>query len=50
MNIFQCVGAPIVVTMPHFLRADPSLLSQIKSGMYPNETEHAVYIDFETVC
>lgn len=47
--MFQCVGAPIVVSMPHFLNADPSMLYKIQSGLNPNASEHAVYIDFETV-
>ncbi|KAG4080358.1 hypothetical protein HA402_010850 [Bradysia odoriphaga] len=49
LNMFQCVGAPIVVSMPHFLNADPSLLYKIQSGLAPNASEHAVYIDFETI-
>lgn len=48
-NLFQCVGAPIVATMPHFYNADSSMLTKIASGLYPNASEHAVYIDFETV-
>lgn len=49
MNLYQCVGAPIVISMPHFYNADPSLLTKIASGMNPNETEHKVYLDFEIV-
>lgn len=47
--MFQCIGAPIVISLPHFLNADPSLLEKIQSGLAPNATEHAVYIDFERV-
>lgn len=49
MNLFQCVGAPIVASMPHFYNADPSIFTKIESGITPNQTEHAVFIDFETV-
>lgn len=48
--MFQCVGAPIVVSMPHFYNGDPSMLYEIHSGLSPNASEHAVFIDFETVC
>lgn len=49
MNLFQCVDVPIVLSLPHFYKADPSLLTQIESGLIPNESEHAFYIDYEAV-
>lgn len=49
MNMFQCVGSPIVISLPHFYDADPSLLQQIESGLHPNKKEHSVFIHFESV-
>lgn len=49
INLFDCIEAPIVVSLPHFYMADPSMLTQIQSGLVPNETEHAFYIDYEMV-
>lgn len=49
MDLFQCVGSPLVASMPHFYDAEPSLLRGIASGLNPNKEEHAIYLDFEIV-
>ncbi|KAJ0183685.1 hypothetical protein K1T71_000108 [Dendrolimus kikuchii] len=47
MEIQSCVGAPLVLTNPHFLYADPIYRSNI-FGMMPVEDDHRIYIDIET--
>lgn len=49
MNLFRCVGAPFVLSLPHFYKGDPALLTQIESGLNPNENDHAFYIEYEEV-
>jgi len=49
LNLTECVGAPLVMSNPHFLWADPMYLKLV-DGMSPNETEHltSIYIHQET--
>lgn len=49
MDLFPCVGSPLIASMPHFLHADPSLLENIASGLNPEKEKHIIYIDMETV-
>lgn len=49
LDIFQCVGTPIVISMPHFYDADPAILRQIESGVNPNKEDHHVYIHYESI-
>lgn len=49
MDLFPCVGTPLIATMPHFYNADPSLMEKIESGLYPEKSKHEIYIDMETV-
>lgn len=49
MDILPCAQAPITVSLPHFLHADPTLLSNIASGLNPNEEEHEFTMAVELV-
>lgn len=49
MDLFPCVGTPLIASMPHFLHGDPSLLENIASGLNPEKDKHIIYIDMETV-
>uniref|UniRef100_T1GSC9 Sensory neuron membrane protein 1 n=1 Tax=Megaselia scalaris TaxID=36166 RepID=T1GSC9_MEGSC len=45
-SIFKCVGAPMIISLPHFYAADPKLAEDI-GGLHPNEEDHAISMDFE---
>lgn len=49
IDLFPCLEVPIVGSKPHFLDADPALLSKV-NGLNPNWDDHAVYVHFEMVC
>lgn len=49
MDLFPCVGVPLVASMPHFLNGDPSLFEKIESGINPIKEEHEIYVDLELV-
>lgn len=49
MDLFPCVGAPITLSLPHFYKADPSLLEAIGTGLKPTPKEHEIYVNFELV-
>lgn len=49
MDLFPCIGTPIVASMPHFLNGDPVLAEAIASGMQPDRAKHMIYLDMETV-
>lgn len=46
--MYFVTGAPLVLTYPHFLYADPIYRDNIL-GMAPIEEEHRIYIDIEPV-
>lgn len=48
MDLTRCVGAPIMVSLPHFYLADESYLNSVR-GLHPNEKEHGIQILFEPV-
>ena len=41
-EVVQGVSAPIFASQPHFLAADPTLISDFE-GVRPNETAHEFY-------
>lgn len=49
MDLFPCVQVPVSVSLPHFLRGDPSLLSNVASGLTPSEENHEFFIGLEWV-
>lgn len=49
MNIFPCVQAPVVLSHPHFLYGDPSLLANVGSGLNPIESLHEFVFNIEVV-
>lgn len=42
------IGAPIVVSFPHFYQADEKYIEAI-DGMNPNKEEHEMYLDLNPV-
>nr|ALG36152.1 sensory neuron membrane protein 1 [Sclerodermus sp. MQW-2015] len=45
-DLRQCVGAPIIGTLPHFYLTDEKYLKLVK-GLEPDESKHAITMDFE---
>lgn len=48
-DLFNCVGVPILISLPHFYLTDPKLLNDIGSGLKPDPKLHMIYVKFETV-
>lgn len=48
-DLYHCVKVPIFGSLPHFYEADPKLLEKIGGGLNPNEQEHGIVLEFETV-
>lgn len=49
INVTMCrFGAPVFISLPHFYKADPSLLDHIE-GLNPNDTQHSFSITLEPV-
>lgn len=49
IDLLPCVQAPVTVSLPHFLHADPSLLAMIGSGLQPDEKKHEFFLNMELV-
>lgn len=52
-KFFKCfqlfiLGAPVVLSFPHFYFADPSYLNAVE-GLHPNSSIHSFHIDVEPV-
>ena len=43
---FECSGAPVIISLPHFLNADPEVQSSIE-GLNPKPELHTTYINIE---
>ncbi|XP_005096207.1 lysosome membrane protein 2 [Aplysia californica] len=47
LNVSVCrTGAPVVMSMPHFLGCDPQTINAVE-GLSPNEEEHSSFLDIE---
>ncbi|XP_061459093.1 scavenger receptor class B member 1 isoform X3 [Rhineura floridana] len=45
LNVSSCrFNAPLFISHPHFLNADPELLKTV-DGLHPNEEEHGLFVD-----
>lgn len=49
IDLMPCVGAPVIISLPHFLYGDPNLLASIGSGLDPREKNHEFFINMEMV-
>lgn len=49
MDLFPCNQAPVIVSHPHFLYGDPSLLANVGSGLNPIEKLHEFVFNIEVV-
>lgn len=49
MDLFKCLDASLIASMPHFYLGDESLLANIKSGLNPIKELHEIFVDFEIV-
>lgn len=47
-DLTNCVGAPIVTSLPHFWDGDESYQKGVR-GLHPNEHEHGIELIFESV-
>ncbi|XP_050507509.1 sensory neuron membrane protein 1-like isoform X1 [Diabrotica virgifera virgifera] len=45
-ELSKCVGAPIIASLPHFLDADESLLTQVK-GLSPVHEDHIMNVNID---
>ncbi|XP_075232893.1 sensory neuron membrane protein 1-like isoform X2 [Lycorma delicatula] len=45
-DLTKCTGAPILLTLPHFLEVDPYYLGLV-DGLQPVQEKHQIYMDFE---
>lgn len=49
IDLFPCLKIPIVGTLPHFYRADKSLMEDIASGLQPDPKKHETFLNMELV-
>lgn len=45
-HYYFIVGAPIVMSFPHYYKADPVMLETI-DGLHPKRENHEFYIDIQ---
>ncbi|XP_076849050.1 platelet glycoprotein 4 [Brachyhypopomus gauderio] len=48
LDIQPCKGAPVFMSLPHFLHGSPDLLDTVR-GLNPNSEEHSTYLDVEPI-
>lgn len=48
-DLFRCVGAPMIGSLPHFYNCDPKLVENFAGGIQPNKEKHDIYMHFEIV-
>ncbi|KAL0280750.1 UNVERIFIED_CONTAM: hypothetical protein PYX00_001958 [Menopon gallinae] len=46
LDLSSCQGAPVVLSFPHFLMADPSYQEMV-SGLEPDPAKHGIFVDLE---
>ncbi|XP_068633242.1 sensory neuron membrane protein 2 [Battus philenor] len=46
MELFNCVGAPLVLSYPHFLYADPTYANGV-IGLSPDKEKHRIILELE---
>lgn len=49
MDLMPCIKAPITISLPHFLHADHTLVTNVASGVNPVEKEHEFFMSLELV-
>ena len=48
-HVLVLLGAPIVMSLPHFLYCDPKEVIDLVIGLTPNKEEHQTFFDVEPV-
>jgi hypothetical protein len=48
ISLILSIGAPIVVSFPHFYQADDKYINAV-DGLHPNKEEHETYLDLNPV-
>lgn len=48
-DLYHCMHAPFVGSLPHFFDADPKLVENIAEGINPNADRHGVFIEVDPV-
>lgn len=49
MNVMPCIKAPITISLPHFLHADRSLVTNVASGLHSVEKKHEFFMSLDLV-
>merc|ERR1711860_28160 len=46
LNLIGCQGAPVIISLPHFLNAEPRF-SEAITGLNPDEAVHTTFLNVE---
>lgn len=49
LGMFQCLGTPMVISLPHFYKSDPEIMTHFAGGLHPNKEEHNLFMQYEHV-